>query len=240
VAALQHVLDLQTQLRTEPVQPDDLLGCGRDLLETADEHVHLGPPVDLPGVGMGVTEPQRRLRPQIAVRHRADHAGRRCLDRRRVGQPPVQVGAPGAVPPLPVQLTHPAACGAVAAPGHLTLRVRALPAPPVIGGRGEHLRVGVALVNPAQMMARTHALAASGPRAAPDAAGAAAEHRVLGGEHQHLGAELGPDRAQQQLQQRRTPCGRRPGRRPHSRTALAVNQPACSNIWRASSTPRCP
>ena len=43
-----------------------------------------------------------RLRPQIAVLHGADHARWRRLDRRRVGQPPVQVGPSGAVPPLPV------------------------------------------------------------------------------------------------------------------------------------------
>ena len=180
---------------------------------------------------MGVAERQRRLRPQIAVLHRADHAGRRRLDRRRVGQPPVQVGSPGAVPPLPVQLTHPAARGPVAAPGDPTARVRALPAPSMIGRRGEHVRVRAARVDPAQVMALAHALAAGGPRAALDPAGAAAEHRVLGGEHEDLGPELGPDRAQQLLEQRRAPWDRRPGRRPHSCTALpvSVNQPACSS-----------
>ena len=39
VAALQHVLDLQTQLRAQQVQPDDLLGGDRDRLEPADEHL---------------------------------------------------------------------------------------------------------------------------------------------------------------------------------------------------------
>jgi hypothetical protein len=56
-------------------------------------------------------------------------------------------------------------------------------------------------------MALAHVLAASGPRAALDSAGTAAEHRVLGREHEHLGAELGPDRAQQLLQQRPAPRG---------------------------------
>ena len=148
-------------------------------LEAADEHVDLGSPVDLPGVGVGVAERQRRLRPQIAVLHGADHPGRWCLDRRRVGQPPVQLGSPGAVPPLPVQLTHPAAGGPVAAPGHPTAGVRALPVPPKIGRRGEHRQVRAALADPAQVMARAHALAASGPGAALHPAGAAAEHRVL-------------------------------------------------------------
>jgi hypothetical protein len=56
VTALQHVLDLQTQLRAQQVQPDDLLLGGRDLLEAADEDLDLGSPVDLPGVDVGVAE----------------------------------------------------------------------------------------------------------------------------------------------------------------------------------------
>ena len=172
----------------------------------------------------------------------ADRTRRRRLDRRRVGQPPVQVGSPGAVPPLPVQLTHPAARDPVAAPGDPTARVRALPAPPRIGRRGEHVQVRAARADPAQVMALAHARAAGGPPAALDPAGSTAEHRVLGGEHEHLGAELGPDRAQQLLQQRRSPRHRRPGRRrpsqPHR--VLSANQPARSNAPRASSTLRCP
>jgi hypothetical protein len=77
----------------------------------------------------------------------------------------------------------------------------------MIGGRGEHVRVRAAHVDPAQVMALAHVLAACGPRAALDPAAAAAEHRVLGREHEHLAAELGPDRAQQLLEQRPAPRG---------------------------------
>lgn len=44
---------------------------------------------------------------------------------------------------------------------------------------------------------------AGGPSAARDPAGATTEHRIISGEDEHIGAELGPDRAQQSLQQPR-------------------------------------
>jgi len=51
VAALQHVLHLQLQLRGEPLEPDRLAGQ-RDLSEAVGELVDVGSAVDLPGVGV--------------------------------------------------------------------------------------------------------------------------------------------------------------------------------------------
>ena len=229
VAALQHVLDLQTQLRAQQVQPDDLLRGDRDLARTGGRTPRSsGRPLTFQVLAWAWQSGNAACghRSQCSTAQTAP--GRRCLDRRRVGQPPVQLGSPGAVPPLPVQLTHPAARGPVAAPGHPTAGVRALPVPPKIGRRGEH--------RPGPGGPRRPS-AGDGPGTCPccerpgvqlsHPAGAAAEHRVLRGEHEHLGPELGPDRTQQLLQQRRAPRDRRPGRRPHSCTALpVVGEPA--------------
>ncbi len=240
-AALQRVPDLQTQLPAEPAQPDDLVLGGRDLVEPADEGLHVGLPVGSPGVGVAVAERQRRLRPQLAVIDPADRAGRRWPQRRPRGSPVVWVGRAGAVPPLMMELTQSAAGGPKAAAEDPAPHVRALSAPPWIGSRGELAQVGVARADPPQVMTLAEAVPASRPRTRFDPAGTTAEHRVLGGKHEHIGAELRSDRADQPLQHP-TVRGRRPGRcrRVHSATVLLVNQPACSSTWRASSTFRCP
>jgi hypothetical protein len=86
------------------------------------------------------------------VRDPADRARRRLLDRRWVGQPAGQIRLARAVPPLVVQLTQSAAGGSVAAPVDPTAQVRALAAPPWIGGRGEHHQVRAAGVDPTQVV----------------------------------------------------------------------------------------
>ncbi len=140
-----------------------------------------------------------------------------------------------------MELTQPAARGPEAAAEDPAFHVRALPAPPGIGARGELGQVGPARADPPQVMALTEAVPASGPQTRLDPAGATAEHRVLGGKHEHVGAELGSDRAQEPLQHPRMRA-RRPSRcrRAHSVTVLWVNQPACSSTWRVSATLRCP
>ena len=95
-----------------------------------------------------------------------------------------------------MELTQSAAGDPEAASEDPTLRVRTLPVPPGIGGRGEHVQVGAALADPPQVMALAEAMPTSGPSAVHNPAGAAAEHRVLGGKDEHVGAKLGADRAE--------------------------------------------
>jgi hypothetical protein len=56
--------------------------------------------------------------------------------------------------------------------------------------------VGLHLAHPPQVMALTQTVPASGPLTCLDPASTAAEHRVLGGKHEHVGAEFGADRAE--------------------------------------------
>jgi hypothetical protein len=95
-----------------------------------------------------------------------------------------------------MELTQSAAGGPEAASEDPALPVRALPAPPGIGGRGELVQVGATLADPPQVMALAQTVPASGPLTCLDPASTTAEHRVLGGKHEHVGAEFGADRAE--------------------------------------------
>jgi len=191
---------------------------------------------------VGVAERHSRVRPQGAVPDPAGCARLGLLDRRRVEQPGRQVGPGGAFPPLVVRLAHPGPGDAVSAVFHLAGGVRQLPAPPWVRRRREQVNVGSAMLDPAQVMPRTHSLPPGRTGTAVDAAGAAAEDRVGRSEEKHISAELEPDRAYQPLGQQgllRRRSSRRQGGR-HSRTPAWVNHPTCSSVRRASSTLRCP
>ncbi len=115
--------------------------------------------------------------------------------------------------------------------------------PPRVGGVDEDVEFYSALVNPALMMPGTQlCLPACATLTAIDPAHAAAEHRVRWREHEGVGPELGAHRAEQRLQQPRSPpiWPSRRWRRGHSRTALSVNHPAFSSTRRASSMLRWP
>ncbi len=92
------------------------------------------------------------------------------------------------------------------------------------------------------MVALTQAMARGRAVTPLDAAGTTAKDRVVAVEDQHVGTELGPNRRHQLPQQ---PKGvgdwLAGGTLPvHSRTAVPVNQPACSSTRRASWQVRCP
>jgi len=87
------------------------------------------------------------------------------------------------------------------------------------------------------VVALAHVLAAGHTRTALDSVDPAAEHRIVGLEHELLDPELGPDRAQWLLQQRRAPAGLAPSQLRHAAT---VGEPACSSVCPASETLRWP
>src|SRR5207249_1527741 len=100
---------------------------------------------------MRVAERQRRPRPQLTPLDPTACTGRWLLDGRRVRQPTGQIGLAAAIPPLKVQLAQAGPGDAVAARVDPADRVGALPTPPCVGRRGEHVEIASALVNPPLM-----------------------------------------------------------------------------------------
>ena len=94
------------------------------------------------------------------------------LDRERVQQPGAQLGAPGAGPPLGVQLAHPLPSHSVAATLDPAARVGSLASPPGVGGHSERRQVRAVGCDPAQVMALAQAPAAGRADAVRDQAGA--------------------------------------------------------------------
>ena len=117
VAALQHVLHLQLQLRGQPVEPDHLAGQRGLAAKRSANSSMSGRPFTFQVLVWVWQNGEVACGQSCAVRDAAGRARGGLLDRRRVGQPRVQVGAAGAFPSLRVQLAHSAARRAVTAAG---------------------------------------------------------------------------------------------------------------------------
>src|SRR5665647_1043162 len=235
--ALDRVLHLELELSTQTPEVDACSSAPqavRDVFRAVRASE-----IDPPGrVGVAVQVPYGVFGPERAERQQALR-GIRGSEEARACYPGVLVTLARALEDGPVTHTEPQPAGAVAAPGHLA--GGQVPAPADLRTRvGDEIgHPRAASRPPAVAVARAELAPHRGAVAGRNRTRAPAQHQVVSVDEVDVGAELHANLRQELAQQPRTrERRRRCGTHAHSVTSLPVNQPAASNVARASSTLR--